>query len=55
MKNQILCIGELLINYICSDVNVSLDKGVNFVKKAGGVPANVAGTISKLGGRTFLQ
>ena len=54
MSNQILCIGELLIDYICSDINVTLDKGVNFVKKAGGAPANVAVAISKLGGKAFF-
>ncbi len=54
MKNQILCIGELLIDFICSDVNVGLDEGVNFVKKAGGAPANVSVAITKLGGKAFF-
>lgn len=49
-KNNIICIGELLIDFICSDIDVSLLDGVNFVKKAGGAPANVAAAISKLGG-----
>jgi fructokinase len=30
-----------------------LDQGIHFVKKAGGAPANVSVTISKLGGRAF--
>lgn len=53
MGNDILCIGELLIDFICSDINVGLDEGVHFVKKAGGAPANVAVTISKLGGKAL--
>lgn len=48
--NNILCIGELLIDFICSDIDVDLVKGVNFVKRAGGAPANVTAAISKLGG-----
>lgn len=54
MADRILCIGELLIDFICSDINVNLAQGVNFIKKAGGAPANVAAAISKLGGRTSL-
>ena len=54
MVDRILCIGELLIDFICSDINVNLVQGVNFIKKAGGAPANVAAAISKLGGRTSL-
>ncbi|EOD01117.1 carbohydrate kinase family protein [Caldisalinibacter kiritimatiensis] len=51
MSNNITCIGELLIDFICSDVNVDLIEGENFVKKAGGAPANVTAAISKLGGK----
>lgn len=54
MDNQILCVGELLIDFICSDINVGLDEGTNFIKKAGGAPANVAVTISKLGGNAVF-
>lgn len=54
MSNSVLCIGELLIDFICSDVNVSLVQGNNFVKKAGGAPANVTATISKLGGKALF-
>lgn len=48
--NNVLCIGELLIDFICSDVNTSLDLGENFKKKAGGAPANVTAAICRLGG-----
>lgn len=54
MADRILCIGELLIDFICSDINVNLAQGINFIKKAGGAPANVAAAISKLGGKTSL-
>jgi fructokinase len=50
MSKNILCVGELLIDFICSDVNSSLAQGANFIKKAGGAPANVTAAISKLGG-----
>lgn len=54
MLNNILCIGELLIDFICSDVNVSISEGINFVKKAGGAPANVTAAISRLGGKALF-
>lgn len=54
MNCKILCIGELLIDFICSDVNVDLTEGVNFIKKAGGAPANVTAAISKLGGEAMF-
>ncbi|GFZ32098.1 fructokinase [Clostridium zeae] len=50
MSSKILCIGELLIDFICSDINSNLIGGRNFIKKAGGAPANVTAAISKLGG-----
>jgi endogenous inhibitor of DNA gyrase (YacG/DUF329 family) len=39
---KVLCIGEVLIDMICTDKGSSLSKGQNFIKKAGGAPANVA-------------
>ncbi len=51
MMKNVICVGELLIDFICSDVNSSLVEGNNFIKKAGGAPANVAATVSKLGGK----
>ena len=47
---KVLCIGEALIDMICTDVNVSLSNGQQFLKKAGGAPANVAAAIAALGG-----
>ncbi len=54
MNNRILCVGELLIDFICSDVNSTLSEGSNFVKKAGGAPANVTAAIAKLGGKALF-
>lgn len=51
MKNQVFCIGELLIDFICTDINTSLESGRTFQKKAGGAPANVAVAVSRLGGK----
>jgi len=47
---KILCIGEALIDMICTDKGKPLSQGDNFLKKAGGAPANVAAAISALGG-----
>ena len=55
MVNSVFCIGELLIDFIGKDLNKGLIKGVNFEKKAGGAPANVAAAVCKLGGKaSFL-
>lgn len=49
--NKVFCIGELLIDFIGKDINIGIENGINFEKKAGGAPANVAAAISKLGGK----
>jgi fructokinase len=46
---KVLCIGEALIDMICTDRGSSLANGQNFLKKAGGAPANVAAAIAALG------
>jgi fructokinase len=51
---KILCIGEALIDMICTDKGKSLSEGNNFLKKAGGAPANVAAAIAALGGDVAL-
>ncbi len=51
---KVLCIGEALIDMICTDVNVSLSNGQHFLKKAGGAPANVAAAIAVLGGEVTM-
>ena len=51
---KILCIGEALIDMICTDKGKSLADGDNFLKKAGGAPTNVAAAIAALGGNVAL-
>ncbi len=52
--NKILCIGEALIDMICTDRGSTLAQGQNFLKKAGGAPTNVAAAIAALGGTVEL-
>lgn len=51
---KILCIGEALIDMICTDKGSSLSKGQHFLKKPGGAPTNVAAAIAALGGQVEL-
>ena len=51
---KILCIGEALIDMICTDKGKSLADGENFLKKPGGAPTNVAAAIAALGGDVGL-
>ncbi|ATP39648.1 carbohydrate kinase [Solibacillus sp. R5-41] len=51
MKQTILCIGELLVDFFCQQVETDLKQGKTFEKHAGGAPANVCATIVKLGGQ----
>ena len=51
---EILCIGEALIDMICTDKGRSLSEGDHFLKKAGGAPTNVAAAIAALGGKAKL-
>ncbi len=52
--NKILCIGEALIDMICTNKGQSLNNGENFLKKPGGAPTNVAAAIAALGGKVDL-
>lgn len=51
---KVLCIGEALIDMICTDRGSRLADGQNFLKKAGGAPANVAAAIAALGGEVDM-
>ena len=51
---KILCIGEALIDMICTDKGKSLSVGEQFIKKPGGAPTNVAAAIAALGGKVEL-
>ncbi|RJT43412.1 carbohydrate kinase family protein [Rahnella woolbedingensis] len=53
-RPKIACIGELLIDFVCTDIGVGLKDGTNFLKKAGGAPANVATAINRSGGQAKL-
>ena len=50
--NNICCIGEMLIDFICTDIDTDLADGKNFRKHAGGAPANVTAAIARLGGKS---
>lgn len=51
---KILCVGEALIDMICTDKGKALSDGDHFLKKAGGAPTNVAAAIAALGGEADL-
>jgi fructokinase len=51
---KILCIGEALIDMICTDTGRSLSEGEHFLKKPGGAPTNVAAAVAALGGDVLL-
>jgi len=53
--NKILCIGEALIDMICTDTGSSLSDGQHFLKKPGGAPTNVAAAIAALGGQVEMS
>lgn len=48
---SVICIGELLIDFFCTETDIDLIEGKKFEKQAGGAPANVCAAIGKLGGK----
>lgn len=54
LMNKILCIGEALIDMICTDRDTPLSQGEQFLSKPGGAPTNVAAAIGALGGQVSL-
>jgi fructokinase len=54
VMKKILCIGEALIDMICTDTGKTLSDGQRFLKKPGGAPTNVAAAIAALGGQVEL-
>jgi fructokinase len=52
--SKILCVGEALIDMICTDKDQSLATGQHFIKKPGGAPTNVAAAIGAMGGAVEL-
>ncbi len=51
---EIFCIGELLIDFVAEKQGSDLSKAMEFTKKPGGAPANVACAIAKLGGKSHF-
>ncbi len=51
---KIFCVGELLIDFVAEKQGGDLSKAMEFARKAGGAPANVACAIAKLGGSSFF-
>lgn len=45
----IVCLGELLIDFVAAETGVSVGEASGFEKKPGGAPANVAVGVAKLG------
>jgi fructokinase len=54
LNSSVICIGELIIDFFCTDVDTDLVDGQHFDKQAGGAPANVCATISRLGGHALF-
>ncbi|RPK03521.1 carbohydrate kinase family protein [Priestia endophytica] len=54
-NSSVVCIGELLIDFFCTDIDVDLTNGKQFLKNAGGAPANVSAAIAKLGGDALFS
>ncbi|WP_165861416.1 PfkB family carbohydrate kinase [Paenibacillus paeoniae] len=52
MKHDVICIGELLIDFVSSQSEASLIDSPGFIKAPGGAPANVAVGLSRLGRRS---
>jgi fructokinase len=46
---SVVCLGELLIDFVSMESGVGVGDAPGFVKKAGGAPANVAAAVRKLG------
>lgn len=44
-----VCLGELLIDFVCPDADVSLAAATRFTRAPGGAPANVAVGLARLG------
>ncbi|MBL0100755.1 MAG: hypothetical protein IPP49_12525 [Saprospiraceae bacterium] len=52
---KVFCVGEALIDMICTDKGMTLSEGSHFLKKTGGAPTNVAAAIAALGSQVDLM
>jgi fructokinase len=53
-KIDILCAGELLVDFLSQDFAETLDETVNFIRQIGGSPANLCMNMARLGNATKL-
>ncbi len=51
MSKKVICIGEALIDFVCTDVGENTADKEVYLRKPGGAPANVSACIGRLGGR----
>ncbi|WP_202916245.1 PfkB family carbohydrate kinase [Paenibacillus mesophilus] len=51
-KKMVVCLGELLIDFVPQSNGLPLSQVDTFHRAAGGAPANVAAAVAKLGGRS---
>ncbi|EWH11889.1 PfkB protein [Catenovulum agarivorans DS-2] len=51
---KVVCIGEMLIDFVSTDIGTNLVEAEQFLKKPGGAPANVAACVAKLGGISYF-
>ena len=47
-EKMIVCLGEILVDFVSSESGCTLADAPGFLKAAGGAPANVAAGIAKL-------
>ncbi len=52
MAADVLCLGEILVDWVCTTPGAELDRAVHFTKAAGGAPANVAVGLARQGVKT---
>lgn len=49
---DVLCLGEILVDWVCTEVGCELDQAKTFTKAAGGAPANTAVGLARQGVKT---
>lgn len=52
MAADVLCLGEILVDWVCTTPGAELDNAKQFTKAAGGAPANVAVALARQGVQT---
>ena len=52
--SQVICVGELLIDFVAKHHSAAIESAENFTKKAGGAPANVACAVQRLGQKALF-